>query len=118
MSTQPGPTRQGTGRPPETAIQRLQNEQGLWSDATFGANREPSAPLAHLVKELGELLDAPRDRMEYADCLMLLLDAYRKAGGTADDLVQACFQKLEINKQREWGEPDENGVVEHIRGKP
>ncbi len=97
-------------------IQRLQDDIAVWSDATFGVGRHPLAPLSHLVKELSELIDEPCDRMEYADCLMLLLDAYRMAGGNADDMVTACFQKLEINKLRKWGEPDANGVVEHIRG--
>lgn len=96
-------------------IQILQNQLGEWSDSTFGLLRHPIAPLAHLVKELRELIDCPTDRMEYADCMMLLLDAYRMIGGSADDLVQACYEKLEINKQRKWGEPDEHGVVEHIR---
>lgn len=99
-------------------IQVLQNQLGEWSDSTFGLRRPPIAPLAHLVKELGELLECPADRMEYADCLMLLLDAYRMTGRSADDLVQACYEKLEINKQRKWGEPDEHGVVEHIRTEP
>ncbi len=98
-----------------TRIQQLQNEIANWSDATFGAKRPATRPLNHLAKEIRELIEAPEDRMEYADCLILLLDAYRMAGGSADDLIEACYQKLEINKEREWGKPDENGVVEHIR---
>lgn len=98
-----------------TRIQQLQNEIANWSDATFGSNRPAATPLNHLAKEMLELIEAPEDRMEYADCLLLLLDAYRMAGGSADDLIEACYQKLEINKEREWGKPDENGVVEHIR---
>jgi len=96
-------------------IMRLQLEQGHWADATFGRPRKPEGPIAHLRKEVEELAENPGDRLEYADCLMLLLDAYRLAGGYADDLVTAGFQKLEINRQRQWGKPDENGVVEHIR---
>jgi hypothetical protein len=53
--------------------------------------------------------------MEYADCLILLLDAYRMNGGRADDLIETCYKKLEINRKRKWGKPDTNGVVEHIR---
>ena len=96
-----------------TAIQRLQEEQGVWADRMFGG-QTPDGKLAHLKKEVAELIENPYDRMEYADCFILLLDAYRKAGGSADDLVCAAFQKLEINKQRVWGQPNEDGSVEHI----
>jgi hypothetical protein len=96
-------------------IQRLQDEAGEWSDATFGYNRSAEGPIAHLAKEIEELADNPGDRLEYADCLLLLLDAYRLAGGSADDLVGAAWQKFGINRSRVWGEPDENGVVEHVR---
>lgn len=95
-------------------IQRLQNDTGEWSDSVFGANRSPLAPLHHLKDEVEETISCPRDVMEYADCLILLIDAFRMAGGTADNLVEAAFIKLEINKNRIWGEPDINGVVHHI----
>jgi hypothetical protein len=97
-------------------IQQLQNEIAIWSDSTFGADRPAYIPLHHLSKEIQELIASPRDNMEYADCLILLLDAYRMTGGNADGLIETCFEKLEINRKREWGKPDENGVVEHIRG--
>lgn len=97
-----------------TDLQRLQDELGDWQDETFG-NSGPDGCLAHLKKEIEELITDPYDRMEYADCFMLLIGAYRRTGGSADDLVTAAFQKLTICKSREWGEPDENGVVEHIR---
>lgn len=96
-------------------IQRLQDEIGEWADATFGRHDGPDIAIAHLRKEVDELAENADDRLEYADCLMLVLDAYRKAGGSADDLITAAFQKHEINRLREWGEPDEDGVVEHVR---
>lgn len=98
-----------------TRIQQLQNEIAKWSDATFGTGRPASRPLHHLAKEVQEVIAAPDDKVEYADCLILLLDAYRMAGGSADELIDTAFKKLEINKWRGWGTPDENGVVEHIR---
>jgi hypothetical protein len=94
-------------------IAELQHAIGEWSEATFDDN-SPAPKLHHLKEEVDELLEAPMDRAEYADCLILLLDAARKAGIGADELVQAAYQKLEINKRRLWGEPDENGVVKHI----
>lgn len=96
-------------------IQQLQDEIAIWSDSTFGASRPENIPLHHLAKEIQELITSPNDSMEYADCLILLLDAYRMTGGQADDLIETCYEKLEINRKRKWGTPDENGVVEHIR---
>jgi hypothetical protein len=101
-----------------TRIQQLQDEIARWSDATFGDERPPTRPLHHLAMEVQELIAEPHDDEEYADCLILLLDAYRMAGGNTKQLLDTAFQKLEINKQRDWGTPDENGVVEHIRNQP
>ncbi len=98
-----------------TRIQKLQNEIAEWSDATFGSDRPPTRPLHHLAKEIQEVIAKPDDQVEYADCLILLLDAYRMAGGNTDELIETAFHKLMVNKQRDWGTPDENGVVEHIR---
>lgn len=98
-----------------TRIQQLQDEIAQWSDATFGSGRPATRPLHHLAKEVQELIAAPHDQMEYADCLILLLDAYRMAGGSADKMIETSYRKLEINRKRDWGTPDENGVVEHIR---
>ena len=62
----------------KTEIQRFQDEQGVWSDAIFGEQASPRGKLAHLEREIKELVEQPYDRMEYADCFILLLDAYRK----------------------------------------
>ena len=96
-------------------IQQLQDEIAIWSDATFGSGRPADIPLNHLAKEIQELIVSPEDRMEYADCLILLLDAFRLTGGSAEELINTCYEKMEINRKRKWGKPDKNGVVEHIR---
>ncbi len=101
-----------------TELGRFQIEAARWADRTFGECRMPDGAIAHLAKEVGELADKPFDDWEYADCLMLLLDAASNAGIGADDLLNTAWEKLAINQQREWGEPDENGVVEHIRTAP
>jgi hypothetical protein len=98
-----------------TKIQQLQDDIAAWSDPVFGYNRSPMGCLHHLVLEVQEVIDTPTDRMEYADCFMLLLDAYRMAGYDADDLIDACIDKLEICKQREWGPVNENGVSMHVK---
>ena len=94
-------------------ITALQHEIGEWSEATFD-DPGPAPKLHHLKAEVDELLAAPFDRIEYADCLILLLDAARKAGISGDELLEAAYHKLQVNKRRIWGEPDENGVVQHI----
>ena len=106
-------------------LQQLMDEISEWSDKTFGGQRNP-AIAHHLLKEVKELIaefDSPEEmpdkylsiRMEFADCFMLLLDSATHAGITANELLQVTKEKLEINKNRKWGEPDENGVVEHLR---
>lgn len=96
-------------------LTHMQQTWGRWSDATFGGHRDPRGCLCHLAKEVDELREAPADIMEYADCLTLLLDAARRAGIDGDDILRASYRKLEINKRRQWGAPDANGVVEHVR---
>jgi hypothetical protein len=122
-------------------IQRLQNDVKKWSDETFGIFRTGTPIAHHLKKEINELIDAlsvihngiytndptgqeglrrlaearHRIKMEYADCLTLLLDSAAHENLTIDDLTKASQEKLEINKKRKWGTPDENGVIEHIK---
>jgi NTP pyrophosphatase (non-canonical NTP hydrolase) len=70
--------------------------------------------VAHLKKEVDELAES-HDPEEAADCLILLLHHAHKCGY---DLMIEAFKKFEINRQRRWGRPDEDGVVEHIREDP
>lgn len=90
-------------------------EAAHFSNKTFGDEfeRGPEGPINHLKKEVDELLECPLDRHEYADCFLLLVDAYRRAGGNIYDLLKAVEEKIKINKSREWGEPDEYGVINH-----
>jgi hypothetical protein len=68
---------------------------------------------AHLAREAEELRNDPADVREMADVFLLLShisDGY--------DLVAAAREKLEENKRRSWGQPDAEGVVEHVREAP
>ena len=120
-------------------LQALMNEVSEWSDKQFNKgifSHERSLPIAHhLKKESEELIEALSsffitiDRIEdddlnlrvenigeeLADVFMLLLDCATHMGYDADDLVTAAYNKLRVNINREWGAPDDNGVVEHIR---
>lgn len=97
----------------KSAIQFLQEDSSAWADETFG-DRTPEQVLAHLKREINELIETPDDRLEYADCLILLLESAQLVGLSADDVVMAAFEKMGINKKRKWGVPNDDGSVEHI----
>ena len=66
--------------------------------------------------ESEELVDLRKNCIkEAADCFMLLLDSMAHINCSVWTLACATEIKLEENKKRKWGKPDENGVVEHIR---
>lgn len=73
-----------------------------FSDKTFGTPEERGClgPLRHLQEEVKELIDNPNDKLEWADCFLLLLDAARRKGYSMDDLVTFANGKLAINKTR------------------
>lgn len=93
-----------------------------WSVKTF-PRATTFSRLKHLEKEIKELIDITQENpeinekmlMEYADCFILILNSARSQGLSMEDIYQASVKKMEINEQRQWGIPDENGVVEHIR---
>ncbi len=97
-----------------------------WSDATFGEKQKSIPILHHLIKEVPEAIAAVsevpnitlRGRFEFADCFMLIIDAANHYGMTAEDLIRFSNFKLDVNKTRKWGKPDENGVIEHIPETP
>lgn len=97
----------------DPAVQPLQDAIAHWSRATFGRDT-PLPALKHLRREVDELIESPSDITEYADCLMLVLDAAHIAGISADQLVAAAWAKLEINRGRTWGAPNAEGFSEHI----
>jgi len=109
-------------------------DQQKWSEEVFGPTelRGPVGPAKHLAREvLHEVLDMPkavaryltdslglnehRSRSEYADLIFLVFDACRRDGFTYDDLLKACWDKLAVNKAREWGPRTADMPVEHVR---
>lgn len=98
-------------------IVALWNEQSRWSQRTFGSDtvRGPIGPLKHLVKEAGEALADPHNKTEYADCLLLVMDASRRAGVGLEELLVAAWDKLRVNRYRNWPAPTGNDEsVEHL----
>ena len=91
-----------------------------WSRKTFGPDSERGAigPLNHLEKEIKEVQEAPGDIYEYVDCLLLVMDASRRAGFDQKQLIHAAYQKLEENKNRSWPDWKTSSLdnpMEHIR---
>jgi hypothetical protein len=101
----------------ETELRQFWNEHAEWSQKTFGLDsvRGPQGPLNHLAKEVKEALAKPNDPSEYADLLLLMFDAARRSGLTFDGLIGAAWGKLDVNKKRQWGKPNDDGSVEHVR---
>lgn len=110
------------------ALGELARDQGKWSQETFGtdAERGPIGALKHLAKEAVEAEQAVimnsgigGDRgiiaEELADCFLLILDASRRAGFTAFELIQAAEQKMEINKRRVWPKTVGDVPTEHAK---
>jgi len=108
-------------------VQRLQNNIAEWSDASFGVEDRTVGILNHLRDELEEVLEAKaryeeeptginqhRLATEFADCLILLLDAARKSELNTDLLLQAAEYKMKINREREWNPANEQGYHTHV----
>ena len=87
------------------------SEVGAWGAETFPASTDASK-LKHLMKEVAELAANPSSAEEMADVVMLVSHLAYAHG---IDLTAAIRYKLEICRQRTWGEPDADGVVEHVR---
>lgn len=103
----------------EDLMRRFWDEAAVWSQETFGPDwwKGPLGPLEHLAKEVIETQKDPGNPEEYADLMHLIFDAARRAGMRYEDLILACFSKLEKNKKREWGPWRRDGAVEHDRSK-
>lgn len=95
----------------------LVHEQKQWSETTFGADTErgPIGALKHLEREAKEAQKSPRDVFEYADCLLLVLDAARRAGFSPMTLIRRAYEKLQVCKTRIYPKPIGDVPSEHVR---
>lgn len=98
---------------------KLFEDISAWQKLTF-KKATTLSKLIHLEEEIIELkhdvvINSPNKLEEFADCFMLLYGAAAHEGLSYDDIVKLIKDKFEINKNRKWGEPDENGVVNHIK---
>lgn len=124
--------------PPGPSLDQIRIDVDEWQVPTF-PSATPHGAAAHLRKEAIELYgelwepagnqfdgdvigplereihtyDRDLVRMEMADIFFMLVQLERTTG---INLAQAVADKLKINEARAWGEPNEQGVVEHVRG--
>ena len=91
-------------------------DRNKFSIQTFGTieQRNHVGPLMHLKKEIEEVINAPNDRLEWADCFLLLLDAAFRNGYSMQDLIDFGIEKLEINKKRTWTK-NKDGTFSHVK---
>ncbi len=93
--------------------QKLQDDIEEFTTAVF-KEATVKTKMLHLKEEIDEVIAKPKDKHEWADCLILLLDAARIAGLNTEDLLISANEKMAINKKRNWGEPDKSSIVRHI----
>ncbi len=84
-----------------------------WSKNTFKDSTVLSN-IAHLRDEIDEIEESPDNIIEWADVIILYMNAAYLSGHSMDDILIAVHKKFEKNKNRSWGEPDKRGVVKHI----
>lgn len=85
-----------------------------WSQEAFGSDfeRGPIGPLKHLKLEAEEAIQSGAEE-EYADCLLLVFDAARRAGFTYDHLIDVTLEKLRVCKIRTYPKPLTDEPVHH-----
>lgn len=81
-------------------------------------NATPLSCANHLEEEVKELIaeleKGNLDRMEIADCFLLLIGVCNMADFTYNDIVELIDDKMKINYKRKWGQVNEKGYVKHI----
>lgn len=133
MGAIPPLLREGTGIISLLTLKRLGKlviRHANWSMKTFGLDhvRGPIGPLLHLRKETHEIESAWSDiqvndhddnkkalLLEYVDAFFLLLDSYRRAGFTMEELVDGMLEKQNINEKRNWNVGNPDLPCEHVR---
>lgn len=105
-------------RPGHALLDAVLEDVIVWQRETFlGERLLPAAN--HLLREVRELAADPTNGEEHADALMLaacVLDRIRESATRHGiDLQAETIKKLAINRARTWGEPDAEGVIEHVR---
>lgn len=96
-----------------TSWQELQDTICKWSNSEFGPGERVHGMIAHLRMEVDELSEKPKDIVEMADCLILLMNIAGAQSYSMRQLFDAVVLKMSINMNRKWTKRNEDGSVEH-----
>jgi NTP pyrophosphatase (non-canonical NTP hydrolase) len=103
-------------------LNKLKDKAANFSDRKFGHRRNAAKLIYKLKEEVDELhehLNTGKDpSFEFADCFLIIIDAYRMYYGDDVDmqkLINDCSKKLDICEERVWGNPDKHGNFKHIK---
>lgn len=101
-------------------MQGLVKDIGEWSETTFGVGDRTKPLLEHLKKEVDEAIVTHDIKSIYfdwalADCFILLFDIMYRNNMTMGQIESVIKEKMDVNKKRKWHNPDENGIIEHVR---
>lgn len=92
------------------------DEKLEWSLRVIGPGQRTVGIVAHISKELGEILDNPADIEEWVDVILLAFDGASRVGFSGEEIVAAMISKQAKNNLRKWPEHQpEDRSVEHIR---
>jgi hypothetical protein len=101
-------------------LMRFLERQREFSNKTFGPGDRTNGIVAHVRKELEEILEAERGEAleEWIDVVILALDQCWRLGHSSEEIALALESKYQKNMRRKWEDwrtksPDD--PVEHIR---
>jgi hypothetical protein len=92
-----------------------------WQTDTFGPNQTLAGIRDHMRKEVKEIEDAPTDRTEPIDLIMLGISYLRRLGMDAPSIVALWQQRMVSLKVRDWPDwrkADPDKAIEHVRDEP
>lgn len=93
-------------------VDDLQKAVGEWAVVTFPKSTEKTI-IAHIRRELDEMEEEGANLAEEsADVLLMLFHIAHRNGFS---LASNAAFKFGVVVARKWGEPDSEGVVEHVR---
>jgi hypothetical protein len=89
-----------------------------FSEKTFGPGQRTQGVVAHIKKELEEILADPDDLEEWVDVIILAIDGAWRAGYSPEQICATIEAKQFENEDRKWPDwrtvPDD-APIEHDR---